>query len=77
VDHGFPRDNLIQLVLNQRHPFVEKFVSSNSDTMKALVQLLYVEAVVEKLEKKMGGLEPDIRRKIRDQYLSKLEPTSD
>ena len=77
VDHGFPSDNLIQLVLNQRHPFMEKFVSSNTDTMKALVQLLYVDAVVEKLEKKVGGLEPNIRRKIRDQFLGKLEPTSD
>ena len=74
VDHGFPSDDLIQLVLNHRHAFVEKFVGSDTNVLKALVHLLYVDAVVEKLENQHGRFEPVIRRKIRDQFLSKLEP---
>jgi hypothetical protein len=73
ASHGFPQEDLIQLLLNVKHPFIERFVGADEESMSVLVHFLYIEAVVERLLRKHEGISADTRRSMRDNLLGQLE----
>jgi hypothetical protein len=74
VRMGFPTQDSVEMVLNLNHPFVERFVGANDETMRALVHWLYVDALAERIQRQNPDMPPSTARLLKDGFLRTLEP---
>lgn len=71
---GFPDEDTLNMVLNLNHPFVRNFVGDNYEIMRVLAHWLYVDALVERIQRRNPGLDPGTARLLKDSFLRTLEP---
>lgn len=74
---GFPKDDEVTMILNLRHPFIVNYVGGSEDRLRLLSNLLYVDALVERIARRMPQVQPAQLRLIKDQFLRTLRVGDD
>ncbi|WP_075957742.1 ATP-binding protein [Ornithinimicrobium sp. CNJ-824] len=71
---GFPQEDMVSMLLNLRHPFVDNFVGSDDSALRMVANLLYVDALVERVARRSPQLSPAQLRLVKDGFLRELRP---